>query len=273
MNRIFTLISIALVSSAFGQEEGDPDTTRMNFGNTEIIIVEKGGDKSDVDIEVGEDFDSLDSKKDKPQKEAHWAGVNFGFSMLMDAGLDNTFPNHPYWKNDPARSQSWDLNVFEYKFNIAKHYVGLTTGIGFNFASVAFRDNYLISETSDTLIANIDTINTYSKNKLKATYLTVPLMLEFNTNAKASKSFYLAAGVIGGVRLTSKVKRTGEFDGKEFKQKDKGVYGLNSFKLDAAVRLGYSDWGVYANYSLLPLFNTDKTIEIYPLTFGLSYNF
>ena len=98
-------------------------------------------------------------------------------------------------------------------------------------------------------------------------------MLEFCTNEDSEKSFYLAAGVIGGVRLASKIKREGEIDGKEFQQKNKGVYGLNSFKLDGTVRLGYGSWGAFASYSLLPLFEVTKTVEVYPLTFGLSLNF
>ena len=88
-----------------------------------------------------------------------------------------------------------------------------------------------------------------------------------------TEALYLAAGVVGGVRLTSKTKRQGEFDGKEFKEKVKGRYNLNAFQLDAAVRLGYGDWGVFANYSLLPLFDQGTTVDIYPLTFGLSLNF
>ena len=38
--------------------------------------------------------------------------------------------------------------------------------------------------------------------------------------------------------MTSKLKRKGEFDGKEFEQKEKGTYGLNPFKLDATARMG-----------------------------------
>jgi hypothetical protein len=98
-------------------------------------------------------------------------------------------------------------------------------------------------------------------------------MLEFNTSADSDKSFYLAAGVVGGVRMTSKTKREGEFEGKDFKEKVKGQYNLNPFKLDAAVRLGYNDWGVFANYSLLSLFEEGTTTDLYPLTFGLSLNF
>ena len=98
-------------------------------------------------------------------------------------------------------------------------------------------------------------------------------MLEFNTNADSDKSFYLAAGVVGGVRLTSKLKRNGEFAGTEFEERVKADYNLNSFKLDAAARLGYGSWGVFANYSLLPLFDNGTTVPVYPLTFGLSLNF
>jgi hypothetical protein len=43
--------------------------------------------------------------------------------------------------------------------------------------------------------------------------------------------------------------------------------------LDAAMRMGYGNWGAFATYSLLPLFETSKTTEVFPLTFGLSINF
>lgn len=193
--------------------------------------------------------------------------------MLMNSNFEDKFPTADFLRNDPAKSQTWNLNILEHKFNFGTPYVGLTTGLGFSFTSVAFKNNYLLVDTADSLYAVTDTVNNFSKNKLKASYLTVPLLLEFNTNAKASKSFYIAMGVVGGVRMSSKVKRKGETNGKKFVQKDKGRYGLNPFKLDATVRLGYSDFGVFASYSMLPLFESGKTVEAYPLTFGLSLNF
>lgn len=251
--------------------EGDPDTTRMNIGKHEVIIITKG-ENSDEDYDLDFDEDG-DEKPHKNKSEAHWAGLEFGVTSLMNDQFDNSFANHPYWKNDAAKSQVWNLNFMEHKFNFGTPYVGLTTGMGLNFTSIAFSDNYLLRSTSDSLFAIIDTVNTYSKNKLKASYLTVPLLLEFNTSADADRSFYFAAGVIGGVRMTSKVKRKGEFDGKEFEQKEKGTYGLNSFKLDATARLGYGNWGAYASYALLPVFDTGKTTAVHPLTFGLTLNF
>lgn len=276
MKKVYMSMALmATLSVTAQQEEGNiPDTTRMNFGKIEMIIVEHShGETSGTEDSLSTNEEEDDFSDDKPHYEAHWAGVNFGFNTLLNANQEASFPDYPYWQNDAARSQVWDLNLMEHKFPLIGEYFGLTTGLGFNFTSVAFKDNYILSYSSDTLAAFIDTVNTYSKNKLKASYLTVPLMLEFNTNEDEDRSFYLAAGVVGGVRIGSKIKREGEFEGKEFEQKLRGTYALNSFKLDAAVRLGYADWGVFANYSLLPLFETDKTTTVYPLTFGLSYNF
>ena len=251
--------------------EGEPDTTKMKVGNKEIIIITHPNEDFDLD---SEDDSEDESPKRKRKSDAHWAGVDLGFTMLMNDNFNTDFATTPYWKNDPARSIVWNLNLLEHKFNFGTPFVGLTTGVGFSFTSVAFRDGYIINSSADSLFAVLDTVNTYSKNKLKASYLTIPLLLEFNTNTNSDKNFYLAAGVVGGVRMTSKIKRNGELaDGKEFEEREKGTYSLNPFKLDAALRVGYGSFGIFANYSLLPLFESEKTVEVYPLTFGLSLNF
>ena len=254
--------------------EEEIDTMKMKFGKTQVLVIsqtDEDGEEVDLDITTDEEIEEEPRRSRK--SEAHWAGLDFGFMLLMDENQENNFPNNPYWKNDAAKSQVWNLNILEHKFNFGTPYVGLTTGLGFSWTSVAFKNNYVLQATADSTYAVVDSVHQYSRNKLKASYLTVPLMLEFNTSADEDRSFYLAAGVVGGVRLTSKTKRQGEFDGKEFKEKVKGQYNLNPFKLDAAVRLGYGSWGVFANYSLLPLFEQGTTVDMYPLTFGLSLNF
>lgn len=265
---------VLLLSSGFTfaqveeEETKSPDTTRVNLKRVEILIIEK------LDSIESNALGEENPEETKPDRaEAHWAGLDFGFSMLMNQQFAPEFTNNPYWETDAARSQVWNLNLLEHKFRLYKDYIGITTGLGFSFTSAAFTDNYLLLNNADTLFAEMDTTLVYSKNKLKASYLTVPLLLEFCTNADANKSFYLATGVVGGVRIASKIKRAGEFDGKDFTQTVKGIYGLNPFKLDATVRMGFSSFGAFASYSLLPLFDTGKTVEVYPLTFGLSMNF
>lgn len=275
MKRIIIAATFLVSLTTFAQvEEGEEkkDTTRLNMGSMEIILI----DHSKDDDEGEEPIDTLDAGPDEEDKEkfkGHWAGLDMGFGMMMNGSNKSDFPLYPYWENEPAKSMVWNLNLLEHKFAIAQNYFGITTGLGFSFTQLAFRDNYVLVSTPDTLFATIDTNINYTKNKLRASYLTVPLLLEFCTSNDNDKAFYLATGVIGGVRMTSKIKRTGEIDGKDFEQKVKGTYALNSFKLDGTVRLGYGDFGAFASYSLLPLFNTDKTTEVYPLTFGLTLNF
>lgn len=276
MKRIIIAATFLVSLTSFAQiEEGEEkkDTTRLNMGTLEIILIDHSkGEEGDSDEEI----DTLDAGPDEDEKDkfdGHWAGLDMGFGMMMNSGMSPDFPDHPYWENDPAKSMVWNLNLLEHKFAIAQNYFGITTGLGFSFTQLAFRDNYVLIHTADTIYAEIDTVVSYAKNKLRASYLTVPLLLEFCTSNDDDKAFYLAAGVIGGVRMTSKIKRTGEIDGKDFEQKVKGTYALNSFKLDGTVRLGYGNFGAFASYSLLPLFNTDKTTEVYPLTFGLTLNF
>ncbi|MFN5911697.1 MAG: outer membrane beta-barrel protein [Bacteroidota bacterium] len=266
---LYTLSSVLLAGLSYAQvnEQEGPDTTRMNMGKVEIIIV----DHENADF--ADTIDASPSEEELKNFEAHWAGLDMGFGVMLNNAMSASFDNYDYWENDPARSMTWNLNLLEYKFPIFRQYVGITTGLGVSWTQLAFRDNYLLQSGNDTLFAIVDTVNAYSKNKLNASYLTVPVLLEFATNEDADKSFYLAAGVVGGVRMTSKVKRKGEFEGKEFKQEDKGVYGLNAFKLDGMVRIGYGSFGAFASYSLLPLFDTEKTTEVYPLTFGLTINF
>ncbi len=262
MKRALILIALVTTYSVFSQKK---DTTRINVGDMEIMMISHADDN---DFEVDTTDFSL-WKNDKVNKNAHWAGVDLGFNVLMNASLASSFNNHPYWENDPGRSMTWNLNLFEHKFG---RVLGFTTGLGLSFSQTAFKDNYVLINTVDTLYAEIDTIANYSQNKLRATYLIAPLLLDFCSIKKGGDGFYLAAGVVAGVRLASSIKRVGEMDGKEYRQKDKGPHGLNAFRLDATVRMGYADWGIFASYNIVPLFETVKTIAVYPLTFGLSFN-
>ena len=288
MKNYILLVALFSVLTAFGQEESETekkeeaprteeskpsDTTRFNVGGSEVIIVSKG-ENSTVEIKDGDDEDNDGFSKPKRKKsEAHWAGIDFGVTQFTNEVQGSSFPAYKYWENDASSSWYFNLNLLEKKFNIISTHVGLTTGLGFSFQSFGLRDNYDLELSADTLTASINPENVYSKNKLKASYFRVPLLLEFNSHKNNNKGFYLATGVVGGVRLSSKTKQIGKRDDLEFESKVKGDYGLESFQADAVVRIGYKDWGGHVSYSMLPLFDTDKTVAVHPLSFGLSYNF
>lgn len=261
---LFISLFSALAAGVYGQEE-KKDTTRVNLGKIEVLIVELG-DKSDDTV-------FIDPKAHR-DNEAHWAGIDFGFTVLMNQAGGTSFPGESYLKNDVARSQVWNFNILEHKFKIVKEYVGITTGLGFSLNQVSFDNNFVLGASGDSTFAIQDTLIGYDKNKLRATYLTVPLLLEFNTNKDNNKGFYLAAGVVGGLRIASRYKTVHKEGGDKVKSVQKGDYNLNPFKLDATVRLGYGSFGAFASYNMLPLFEKGATVNTaYPLTAGLTLNF
>jgi hypothetical protein len=258
-----------LTSFTLNAQKSEEDTTQIDLGSVRILVI-KNANESSSKKDTIDASPSKSLKNNKLSHDAHWSGIDFGTTMLMNPSMKSDFPNHPQWENDPAKSFMWNLNFMEHKFNIVRHNVGLVTGLGFNWTQIGLKNNFVLQENSDSLWVYPDTINIYPKNKLRAIYLQVPLLLEFNTSAKRSKSLYLATGVIGGVRIGSSVKRKDSFDRKE---KIKETYALNPFRLDGTVRLGYNNWGGFVNYSFLPLFDKNKTAEVFPLSFGLSYSF
>jgi hypothetical protein len=122
----------------------------------------------------------------------------------------------------------------------------------------------------DTTVAFIDTTLSYSKNKLHATYLTVPLMLEFNTSTDYYSSFHVAVGVVGAWKIGSNYKVNYESEGETIKNKSKGSYNLNPLKYSAHARIGYGKFTVFASYALSTLFEKGRGPEIYPFNVGIT---
>jgi TonB family protein len=232
----------------------DDDLTKIPSFSDEPNIIDDG-------VEITKRYD------------AHWAGFDIGTLILLSQGFNSNFENNPYWENNIGKSSSLNLNLFEYKLPIFKQYFGLTTGLGMAVSTIGFKDNYILQHNQDSVFALKDTIQSYRMNSLSAGYVIVPLLLEFSTKPKQKKSFYVAAGVVGGLRFTSSTTKTGKYaNGDRFQNVVRSKYNLNPITLDATVRAGYGLLGVYASYQLSSLFKNNKTVEIFPFKVGLTMN-
>jgi len=271
MNKLFYSAILFVTATATAQEEPTPDTTRMNMGKVEIIVVDHS--KGDFEDMENDTIDAAPEEEEKKVLKGHWSGIDVGLNMLMTQDFQSDFEDYPYWETDIAKSSVWNFNLLEHKFKIYQNYIGITTGFGFNLNAYHFSNNYVINSNADTTFAVLDSVYKYSKNKLQANYFTIPLLLEFCTSNDDESTFYLAAGAVGGVRISSRSLMVNQVDGKKERVVRKDDFGINPFKLDAALRMGYGTWGVFANYSLIPLFEKDKTLELYPFTFGVTCNF
>lgn len=270
-----TLLLIACFFLTIGaQAQEDQDTTRISLGNLKLIIVDDS-DSTKVATEDPED-DGEPSKSEL----TFWAGIDLGVNVLMDKNQNTSFSGDDEWLNtDPSRSLSCSFNIFEEKIRLVKDYVGITTGLGITYNSYGLNDDVRLISNSDSTFGfladreapdSLGGFTSFSKNKLRTTYLRVPLLLEFNTSRDPDRTFHVAGGVIGGLRIGSINKVKYEEDGKKVKQRTKDDFNFSPFTLDATVRVGYKNYTLFANYGLTPLFEDGKGPEVYPVTVGLT---
>lgn len=262
--KTLSLICITFISiSTFSQEEGKGNE------NNKIPVI----DREEEAWELRED------EKDNNSHKGHWAGFDIGLNINLNNQFQYEFNDNSYWENSIGRSISFNFNAFDYKINFIQEYFGLTTGIGLAFNVIDFNDNYEIYHNADTVYAStVYSLNNvegnYKQNTLNILHLTVPLLLEFQSAKKSSESFYFAAGVVGGVRLSSTFRVSGEFNnGDKFNNQTRSKFNLNPFSVEAMVRTGYKNLGGFVGYNLLPLFKADKTVAIHPIRFGLTLNY
>jgi hypothetical protein len=227
----------------------------------------------DFDLELGEDFE-FDEENNNANK-AHWAGFELGAQLNTTGFLDlnSAFASTPYWENNVAKSLVFNLNTFQHKFSLIKDVFGITTGYGFSFNNTELTSSYILQHDADTVFALANTAQEYKRNTIYSAYFTVPLLLDFTANKAYKKSFYVNAGVVGGVRMYSHQRVTGTYaNGDKFENVTKSAFNLNTWMLDATVRMGYGYFGVFANYAVLGMFKEGTTAGVYPLRFGISFN-
>ncbi|HWY39071.1 MAG TPA: DUF2807 domain-containing protein, partial [Bacteroidia bacterium] len=204
-------------------------------------------------------------------RKKNWEGVELFENGYMTPDNNITLSaNHDYLSPDYGiKNLGWNLNLMEKDFRFAKGKLQFVTGLGFSFNSYALKNKTVLNPDSSYTGYTYNTAASYSKNKLKESFITVPLLFELNTSKRDSRNFHIGFGVIGGAKLTSRTKQFYSMGGHEFHDTKRDDYNLFPFKLDATVRVGYGDFTLFATYSLTPLFEYGKGPELYPFTVGI----
>lgn len=244
----------------------DKDSTFFNLGKKQFIIIDK-------DREALAENDSVKKQGYDSDEFKHWAGFSMGVNGFMNTPGSITLPaKDSYMDVDYARSFNFQFNIIERQFNIAKNYVKIVTGFGFDYHSYQLSNKVTLDADSSYVAGMIDSTNnfSYKKNRLRNTYLQVPLLLEFNTSNDPEKTFHIAVGVIGQYRIAARTKQILEDnDNFEYKKTRKDGYNMAPFAAKAHVNLGYRGWTLYGEYNLTPLFQNGKGPELYPFTVGI----
>lgn len=280
MKRFALLTAAALFLlglTSYGQEA---DTSKIRIGNKKYTIIVD--DKKDVRIVQDENGQVLTEDKKGPEKHhehrsgGHMDGTWGGFGM----GLTN-FINTDYKFQMPAGGEFMELNVansWDFNFNFAekslgivKDYIGVVTGLGFEYTNYRFNTDFTLVKTTNGIGTEPIDIKLL-KNRLGIWHLNLPLMLEFQIPVYGeSNRIKISAGVVGGLRIGSRQTQKFQMGDDKEKNKIKDDFYLRTFTYGFTARVGYGDLAVYANYSPLTLFKNCKGPEIYPVTIGLHF--
>jgi cytochrome c oxidase assembly protein Cox11 len=132
-----------------------------------------------------------------------------------------------------------------------------------------FDNNYTLTPFKDSIQTNLAAVS-FSKNMLKASYITVPILFQFNTSKNHGKSFHFAVGGQVAIKLGSRSKQVYFADGDKKRDIYKSDYNLNPFQYGLTARVGYGKVNVFANYNLSEVFKSGKGPELYPFQIGVT---
>lgn len=234
------------------------DSTTFNFRKKKFVIIDK-----DMDVE----YNLNDKNEDNFH---HWGGFGMGVNGWLSNGSTSMPKAQEYMALNYGKSLNFQLN-FEKDVHLYKNYVNLVLGLGFEWNQYEFSNKTRLNPDSSYTYGSIDSSNIYNykKNRLKTTFVNVPVLLEFNTSKNPNKAFHIAVGAIGGYKLGSRTRQVLELKGNDIKFIKKDDYNINPFRVNAHASIGYHNFTVYANYALNPLFENGKGPELYPFTIGV----
>ncbi|MDD3738621.1 MAG: outer membrane beta-barrel protein [Lentimicrobiaceae bacterium] len=108
------------------------------------------------------------------------------------------------------------------------------------------------------------------KSKLSFTYVDIPLGFNF----KIKKDFHATAGFSIGWNIQSQYKYKGkslEDLSRNIKYKNLNLEHTNKMRYGPFVILGYKGIGLKAAYQIVPSFQENKGLDIYPITLGIVF--
>lgn len=200
--------------------------------------------------------------------------INNGYLVSKDGTPDLSAND---LKLKTIKSVNVNIWFFMQRLNLVKHYVNLKYGLGLELNNYRFKSDISLNEGGLNPYNHLQNIPhpfifrdsiSFSKNKLAADYVTIPVMLNFLTNPNEStKGISLSAGVSMGYLYSSRNKQKSSERGK---QKNRGEYDLQQWKFSYVGELGLGPVHLYGSYSPKSIFKNDLNFVPYNIGIRLS---
>ena len=292
MKRLFSTMAILIIAQqGFAQTDSSATKTdTVRVGNFLIIKKNKSTDSgSDMGSSGRKDYDInatvrsiVRSPAKKKNISTNWWIFDLGFANLRDNTDYSYAQAGSYFKtfrpaDGPVNQNSYRLNTgktsnvniwfFMQKLNVSKHVLNLKYGLGLEMYN--FRYDTRLSYRKDPVPFVYNDSIGFSENKLFASYLTVPFMINVNTTPNKRNGFSFSAGVSAGYLVGSRNK---QISGERGKQKINGNFDMEPWRLAAIGELGIGPVRLYGSYSLNKLQKDVTRLEQFPYAIGLRFS-
>ncbi|TAG15020.1 MAG: hypothetical protein EAZ13_08810 [Sphingobacteriia bacterium] len=281
---LFMVAVLCTAGKSFAQADSTTKTIdTIKVGN--FIIIKKPkttSDNSGANKKTTE-IDAFLKEVRKPAKKknisTNWWIVDLGFANMRDNTNYGFAQAGSYFKqfrpqDGPVTKDSYRLNTgkssnvnlwfFMQKLNISKHVLNLKYGLGLEMYNFRYDTKLSYAKDPQPYVFN-DSIG-FTKNKLYAGYITVPLMLNVNTTPDKRNGFSFSAGISAGYLVGSRNKQISAERGKD---KLKGDFNMEPIRLAAIGELGIGPVRLYGSYSLNKLQKDITRMEQFPYTIGI----
>lgn len=282
MKRIFTLcVAVCTMLTAFAQTDttanpnSGPAYDTIKIGG--MVIIRKAGSKG-KDNDGNSEYKISKRRSTKQSNlKTNWWIFDFGFSNYTDntnyassaAQAYAPLSNETWFDLKDGKSRNVNVWIFMQKLNVAKHVVNLKYGMGLELNNYRYK-RPIRYDADPPAIVNAPVVmldetpgRTYSKNKLAADYLTVPMMVNFNFTPKRKNGFGFSAGVSLGYLYSARNKT---ITSDEKKQKAKDDFDLDKWKLSYIAELSLGPVRLYGSYAFKNMY--ERGLDITPYNFG-----
>jgi len=238
---------------------------KVRVGHKALVIAE-GKHGSDIKLNNLNDQEFESWTGHAARFKGHWAAVEMGVNSFANVDYKTFTPNFM----DLNQNKSFEVGINFLRYSIGlqkeKRNIGLVTGLGLTYNDYRFSNAYTILNDNGIVKPVVLDKNGLSKSKLSTSYLTVPLMLEFQIPVNGhDKRLYFSGGLIGGLKVGShtKVKVSGD------KSKNHDDFNINPFRYGTTARLGYKGINLFGTYYFSTFFKDSRGPEMFPFTIGI----
>jgi hypothetical protein len=256
-----------------------PDLTVIGKGISEGL--EKLGKAlGEVDMSKLGELKKEIIKKKKPKKvSTNWFVYDIGFAGYNDITNYNTPDAQNFLRNRtngvPAgesdyalkttRISNFNLWFFMQRVSLIASVLNIKYGFGIESNNYFYKTG--ITYVDGAEVYTTRNPQTFSKNKLVANYLTVPLMLNLNTNpARGKRGFQVSAGLSAGYLSSARQKQKSPAG----TDKNKSNFNLQPFKLAYVGELGLGPVKLYGSIATTSLHK--NALEQMPYTVGVRFS-